>query len=181
MRITTHTLILIALSIIPIMQAKAFQDYKISLEEYIIYAQTYPSVIINKSAIRQQNPAKFIVDEEELTTCFILQQTEHHYIINITNNIDTESSDSILLTQISIPDTTTMYVYSNKYSNPLDLYTCPDTSCSKITFEEYINEELYIIDFNGPWLKVQFIHNGNLYIGWLSPDSYCSNPYSTCS
>jgi hypothetical protein len=42
-------------------------------------------------------------------------------------------------------------------------------------------KEFDVLDYEGRWLKIKAEINGKFYIGWISPDLQCANPYTTCS
>ena len=50
-----------------------------------------------------------------------------------------------------------------------------------ITEKEYNPNVYQVLDFEGKWLKVQVRIKGKIYVGWMSPEMQCANPYSTCS
>lgn len=73
-------------------------------------------------------------------------------------------------------------IYSRAYQGNLKLYKSPniesDINC---IIKEYDPEVYTVIGCCKDWLKVKRILHGKTYIGWMSPEMQCANPYSTCS
>lgn len=163
----------------------AYETRKVSYAIYSEYMQKYPLIIIDKQT--DGYLATFCSDTEKddnLLTGFLKKKkTAHSYIIDIyqDNYQYADSSFQITLTPVEVSKSVVMYVYSNNYLNPLKLYDQPNTDKIKNVFRKYVDVEMYVTDFRGKWLQVTFVYEGNQYAGWLSPYSYCSNPYSTCN
>ena len=151
---------------------------------YCEYMREYPLVIINKQTdIHLTNFCSDAEGQADLLTGFLRKKTAHSYIIDIyqDNYQYADSSFQITLTPVEVSKSVVMYVYSNNYLNPLKLYDQPNTDKIKNVFRKYVDVEMYVTNFRGKWLQVTFVYEGNQYAGWLSPYSYCSNPYSTCN
>ena len=162
----------------------AYETRMLSYAIYSEYMQEYPLIIIDKQ--EDERLTTFCSDiekEDNLLTGFLMKKTAHSYIIDIyqDNYQDVDSLFQITLTTVEVSKSVIIYVYSNNYLTPLKIYYQPNTDQIKNVFTEYINVKMYVTDFSGKWLQVTFVYKGHRYVGWLSPNSYCSNPYSTCN
>lgn len=73
-------------------------------------------------------------------------------------------------------------IYSRDCGNPFVLYKQPDkTKGVQCTVKEYNPGAFFVTDYQGKWLKVKAVIEGQLYEGWMSPDMQCPFVYTTCS
>lgn len=161
----------------------AYETRTVSNAIYSEYMQKYPLIIIDKQTDMHLTNLRSDLEDDDLLTGFLMKKTADSYIIDIyqDNYQDVDSLFQITLTTVEVSKSVVMYVYSNNYLTPLKVYDQPNTDKIKNIFTEYIDVEIYVIDFSGKWLLVTFVYKGHQYVGWLSPNSYCSNPYTTCN
>jgi hypothetical protein len=61
----------------------------------------------------------------------------------------------------------------------ISIYSLPDTNSEiVINVKDYYNCK--VLQTNKNWVKVSFIKNEQLIIGWLKPGNYCPYPWTTC-
>ena len=71
-----------------------------------------------------------------------------------------------------------VFLRSNNKEGTIFLYEKPSVQSEKYIVGN-ISLLVTVIDYKDNWLKVAFIDNGKLYIGWTN--SYCSSIYNSCS
>ena len=115
--------------------------------------------------------------EDPYLIAFLTQKERDKFYLFIEQN----EQDSIVLYPAILPDTTFLFTYSSQYDTSLVLYDAPYSQSAIDVIRDYLTIPLRVIDVDGLWLKVKFIHESQKYEGWLSPNEYCSNPYTTCN
>lgn len=75
-------------------------------------------------------------------------------------------------------DCVAVFLRSNTEEGMVVLYEQPTTQSTRFIFEKY-SLPVTVIDYKDNWLKVAFVDNGKLYVGWTN--SYCSSIYNSCS
>ena len=115
--------------------------------------------------------------EDPYLIAFLTQKERDKFYLFIEQN----EQDSIVLYPAILPDTTFLFTYSSQYDTSLVLYDAPYSQSVKDVIRDYLTIPMRVIDVDGLWLKVEFIHESQKYEGWLPPNEYCSNPYTTCN
>ena len=115
--------------------------------------------------------------EDPYLIAFLTQKERDKFYLSIEQN----EQDSIILYPAILPDTTFLFTYSSQYDTSLVLYDAPYSQSAKDVIRDYLTIPLRVVDVDGLWLKVEFILESQKYEGWLSPNEYCSNPYTTCN
>ena len=73
-------------------------------------------------------------------------------------------------------------VYAANYMDSLTIYQKPTKESNKVyTFSEYFTEPFNVLGFKNGWIHVSLEKNNRIYKGWVTRESTCPNPYSTCS
>lgn len=153
---------------------------KITKTEYYNMMDKYAKAITTNTSLELSSFYGELGEDDESLQVFVLGKQESMFWLFVKQG-DLFESDTLNFYPISIPDTISLFVYSQKYTSPLLLYTSPNEQCNKEQCDAYIADPLYIIDVCGTWLKVRFEMSGKVFEGWIPPEEYCSNPYSTCN
>ena len=88
-----------------------------------------------------------------------------------------DSEGHIRLEELSVPDTTSLFVYPRPFALPLKLYASPHINDSKVVaWGVGTSDRLRGVDVYGIWLQVQF-HCGKIpYTGWILHSDYSPHP-----
>lgn len=152
----------------------------------IIESNKYPTVFLplegNSSVILETNSSKIKVTNDSLQEFYVLfkligRKAKQYKVIAY-------DGWEQFIDSGFIPDTTPLRIFSSVYMpdyEPLKLHKEPSESSSYIPIARYIPDELKVLDFSGDWLLVEYVYEGDLFTGWLSPSQQCANIWTTCS
>ena len=118
------------------------------------------------------------LEEDDIVMFDLLQKTDSMYYV-----IAYSAIDDRILAKGWIYQKNKLGIYSAAYGDMYcSLYEKPSNRAKVIITEKEYNPNVYqVLDFEGKWLKVQVRIKGKIYVGWMSPEMQCANPYSTCS
>ncbi|WP_131450775.1 hypothetical protein [Flavobacterium subsaxonicum] len=68
--------------------------------------------------------------------------------------------------------------HSFKNDDVLSLYLNPDKNSEKMLTNEY--HRFNFLDFKNSWVKVSYLEDGILKVGWMTPEDQCCAPWTEC-
>lgn len=151
---------------------------RVDYQDYYLMKEKYAEVLVDKDANSRllQFCGELGEDDKTLVAFFVQKQHKKIFLL-----IEQYKEEEIILCPVYIPDTTMLFTYSSRYETPFIIYDDIQTFTIKKIINEYITAPLHVVDVEELWLKIRVNDGSDIWEGWISPDEYCSNPYTTCN
>ena len=147
-------------------------------QDYSLMKEKYAEVLVDKDANSRLLHFCGELGEDDTTLVAFFVRKQHNNFILL---IEQYNEEDIILCPVCIPDTTMLFTYSSRYDTPFIIYDDIQTFSIKKIINFYITEPLQVVDVEELWLKIRVNDGLDIWEGWISPNEYCSNPYTTCN
>lgn len=118
-------------------------------------------------------------DEDEIVMVKILSSTINRYQIIAFSGF----TDTLICVGWTNKDIPLRIFADNDDDKPFRIYS--ESYYMSVIIAESFSDSIPIlevldVDIERKWLKIKVVINDRIVIGWIPPESQCSNPYTTC-